>query len=538
MKIFLIFLSFICLSRNANGQDTIFVTRHQFETPVKNVLEAEGEVYIKTIDGLYKFSDPGWEKQKITFQKPYVFFNEKLYESDFIPKSELFEVGSMRDLIPQRGLFSATAARKGNKLFVSAGSSLFEYEIRPHYTRSHHNRSIRDIYLENGLKVISTYSGIFVNDSLMLTLPPYSNGPMTKINNRYFLSWDELSEFFPPDSMALISTGSSLFAGKSRKIHSWNGELYSLNTKSVSKVVANFDLNPILQNGEFLDLESFGSKGLLISTDSGDLLLWDGEQIDSLAKVPDRIRDIYVLGNQIFLASDVGVYTLEQLNSNSLNKLYEIQNSVALQLDELGNLWIASENGLFVVDKEYSEDPFLIIPNVEFNREAIFLDREILYVGAVDGLYEVNTLEMKKQHIPLIASTLPNLKIYSNLWFWVVLAGIPITIVAINLVFKYRRKSDTTPISPSKKELSLQDFKRAILDGNLLTVEAIAENFETNAVQLNRIFKSFGTTPGKFLKQVKLEKAEELISKGIPLEEVSMMIGYSQPLLKKELARK
>ena len=144
----------------------------------------------------------------------------------------------------------------------------------------------------------------------------------------------------------------------------------------------------------------------------------------------------------------------------------------------------------------------------------------------------------KNDNIPLIASTLPNLKIYSNLWFWVVLAGIPITIVAINLVFKYRRKSDTTPISPSKKELSLQDFKRAILDGNLLTVEAIAENFETNAVQLNRIFKSFGTTPGKFLKQVKLEKAEELISKGIPLEEVSMMIGYSQPLLKKELARK
>lgn len=51
-----------------------------------------------------------------------MFYKDNFYESDFIPKSELFEIGPMKELIPQKGRFIATAARAGSRFFVASGS--------------------------------------------------------------------------------------------------------------------------------------------------------------------------------------------------------------------------------------------------------------------------------------------------------------------------------------------------------------------------------------------------------------------------------
>jgi transcriptional regulator GlxA family with amidase domain len=48
----------------------------------------------------------------------------------------------------------------------------------------------------------------------------------------------------------------------------------------------------------------------------------------------------------------------------------------------------------------------------------------------------------------------------------------------------------------------------SIKNFNIRTVEALAERYKTNAEQLNRIFKNFDTTPGKFMKTVKLDFAK------------------------------
>ncbi|WP_371454725.1 helix-turn-helix domain-containing protein [Algoriphagus sp. A40] len=58
---------------------------------------------------------------------------------------------------------------------------------------------------------------------------------------------------------------------------------------------------------------------------------------------------------------------------------------------------------------------------------------------------------------------------------------------------------------------------------------------ETNPVQLNRNFKKLGTTPGKFLKNAKLQQAKNLLNEGKSLEEVAKQIGYSTKFLKEEL---
>ncbi|GAB2487671.1 helix-turn-helix domain-containing protein [Algoriphagus taiwanensis] len=538
MRFVIFFLIFLVIFLPSFGQDTLFTAKHSFSTPVRNVFEANGEVYVKTGDKLYQLEGNEWEELEITFQKPYVFFKEQFYESDFIPNSKLFDTKPIQDLIPQRGVFIATGARKGDRLFISIGSSLFEYEIRPHYTKTYHNKSIRDIYWEPGLKVVSTYSGIFVNDSILLDYPTYTNGPMVRIENRYFLPWDELSEFFPPDSSVIIPDGTSPFAGKARKILRWKGDIYSMNTLSVSKVEEEFTLHPIHQGDEYLDMEIVGDQGILISTISGTCLLWDGEKIYPIAQIPSRIRDIYVAGQQVFLASDLGVYVLDELKQETISLEYSIPYSVALQIDGLGNLWIASENGLYVVDEEFGKDPFLVIPQVEFNRDAIFLKEEILYAGAVDGLYQVNTYEIKKEFIPGIAATLTILDFRSKNAFWALLGGIFILgMVTLVLWRKYYGQKETGTLIPLKNELTLEDFRLAILENNLSTVDSIAEKFDTNTVQLNRIFKNFDTTPGKYLKKIKLELASKLLSEGMDIEEISKKTGYSTAFIKKELIK-
>jgi AraC-like DNA-binding protein len=72
----------------------------------------------------------------------------------------------------------------------------------------------------------------------------------------------------------------------------------------------------------------------------------------------------------------------------------------------------------------------------------------------------------------------------------------------------------------------------------LISVDALALHYDTNTVQLNRQFKRFGTTPGKYLKKVKISWANRLLKDGVALDEVARRVGYSPKLLKQEFDQK
>ncbi|TFV95840.1 AraC family transcriptional regulator [Algoriphagus kandeliae] len=533
MRVFFSLLLYFFLLSIAYPQDTLFVNKHLFPSPVQNVFEARETVFAKTTLNLYQLDGDTWTPIQEDFSKPYVFYKNNFYESDFIPNSELFDVNPIKELVPQRGQFIATAARVGSRFFIATGSELFEYEIRDHYTRTYHNMSIRDIYIEDSLKVILTYSGIYVNDSIRLEYPEYSNGPLAKIDSLYYLPWDEVSLFFPPDSIYIIPNATNLFSGKARKVISWKGENYALYTQSVSKILPEFELQPIHQGLEYLDLEVFG-EDLVFSTFEGICLTWDGEKIDTLAQIPAKVKDIFPIGNRLIFSSDAGVFELNADNPK-LTQLADTPNSVMTTLDDFNNLWISTENGLYVLSSDYP-DPILIIPNVEFNREALLLQGEMLYVGAVDGLYQLNTYEIEKSYLPNLLNTL-QVPLSERKSTWLIGGALAVLGFLIGFIlFRKKRKEDLVNArNGSKNEWSLEELENRILSEKIQTVEALALSFETNTVQLNRNFKKLGTTPGKFLKQVKLKQAKEMIQDGKDLEEVAKAIGYSTKLIKTEL---
>ncbi|WP_288369586.1 hypothetical protein [uncultured Algoriphagus sp.] len=509
------------------------MNKHHFASPVQNVFEAQETIFVKTTLTLYQLDGDKWNPIEKSFSKPYVFFKDNFYESDFIPNSELFNLGPIKELVPQRGEFIATAARAGSRFFIASGSELFEYEIRDHYTRSYHNMSIRDIYIEDSLKVILTYSGIFVNDSIKLKSPIYSNGPLTKIDSTYYIAWDEISEFFPPDSTHVISDATNKFTGKARKLISWKGDNYAIYTNSLVKILPGFELEPIHQGMEYLDLEGTET-GLVFSTYEGYCLKWTAEKLDTLARLSTKIKDIYPIGNRYLLSSDEGVFEINS-DGTDFHKLANTPNTVMTTLDDFNNLWIATESGLYVLISEFPE-PILIIKDVEFNREALLLYKEMLYVGGVNGLYTLNTYEMEKSFIPNLINPI-KVPFSERPSFWIIGSFLTVLGFVIGwLLFRRNRKDDLLKgLDGKQSKWSLEAIKIKILEEKILTVESLASSLDTNTVQLNRNFKKLGTTPGKFLKKIKMEQAKELIKKGEDLEEISKVVGYSTSFIKKEL---
>jgi AraC-like DNA-binding protein len=512
------------------------VSKHIFPTPVRNVLIADGVVHVKTGDGMYKLTGSEWDKQKINFKKNYVFFEKDFYEADFRPLQYVFDASSMAYLIPQKSITNGTKVQVDDRLFVSVGGALFEYQINMHYTHSYLDHSIRDIYIDDELKVVSTYDGIFLNDTLKASYPSHSNGPFTKIRTYYYLCSDQLFRFIPPDNFHRIESAVNVFSGYSRKLAEFRNQLISLNTKSINWLDSGYQLTPIQQGYEYYDMEVYGSE-LLFCTRSGELFAFDGSSVRQICKLRTRIRDIYIFKNIIYLSSDEGVFYLKGINTDPPIKLTNTPFTVMVVVDPLRNTWIATENGLFLLP-ENSKEPILFIKDVEFNRGALTYYNDHIYAGSISGLYSIDVYLALRNFLPPYLDK-KNLQVREKQSKWLVaIMGVLFSSVIFILTFRHYRKRKSSIVLPRKEQspaLSLQAITETIRNHNIMTVDALAEHYKTNTVQLNRQFKVFNTTPGKFMKKVKLEYARELLEGQVPMDVVVGRVGYTANFIRKEL---
>ncbi len=496
-------------------------------------------LYVKTGDGLYKLEGKKWELQEMQFQKTYVFFEKGFFEADYLPNKYLYIADPVSYLIPQRSITNASKADLGEKLFISAGGALFEYVVNNNYRHYYEGASIRDIYLENGFKVISSYSGIYINDSLRSGEPRYSNGYMRKIRNRYFLSADHLYEVIPPAQFREIPAAVNVFAGYSRKLLEYRGHLYSLNTKSLNRLDSSFNLEPIHQGYEYQDMEVVGNK-ILFCTQTGEVFQYDGKAIQQLLKLSTRIRDIYQFKNTIYLSSDGGVYTFENLDPGTLRLFSQTPFSVMVLIDALRNTWISTENGLYL-QPDQKKDLIPYIEGVEFNRGALTLFNDTVYAGSMSGLYVIDCYHVVRNFLPVYFNKVKADKTERGKKWGIYGTGIIVLLGGLGVAYQAYRRRRAKLIIPQKEvapALTIDHIANAIRSHNIMTVEGLAEFYKTNTVQLNRQFKTFDTTPGKFMKTVKINYARELLKNKVPMEEVVSKVGYTAGFIKKELKGK
>lgn len=520
------------------GQDTVFVQRHPFESPVRNVFKVEKDVFVKTGKGLFRLDDGKWASYPSEFSKPFVFYENYFFEADFLPNKYIFDAAGMADLIPQHSLSTATVVETDHGFFLAVAGSLFEYGVNKNYRNTYNKMSIRDIFFDGDLKVVSTYSGIFINDTSLAKSPHHSNGPMCKVNNRLFLCADQLYEFIKPDSFRVIPSGENAFAGYSRKMIAYKGRIYSLNTKSLNVFDSSMEMTPIHQGFEYYDMEVVEGQ-LLFSTQTGEVFKYNGKDITQLVKLPTRVRDIYSESGVVYLSSDGGVFTISNLNPSSMKAFASTPNTVMVLVDRFRNTWISTENGMYI-KPDKTEEMVAYIPGVEFNRGALTYHNDSIYAGSIEGVYVIDTYHAMKNVIPLALSLIQEEKNKTRNLVVLVSFLVPTVVMILWLAYRSYKKSAIKLEIPHREttpKLNLDNLRKIVKDEHILTVEALAAHFETSTVQLNREFKIFSITPGKFLREVKLEYAKELLDKNTPMEEVVHIIGYSASFLHKELQK-
>jgi AraC-like DNA-binding protein len=178
------------------------------------------------------------------------------------------------------------------------------------------------------------------------------------------------------------------------------------------------------------------------------------------------------------------------------------------------------------------------IDGVEFNRGALTLYNDTVYAGSISGLYVIDCYHVVKSFLPVYFNKIKADKT-EQIKIWVFYGtGLIILLTGLGFGYQAYKRKKARFIVPQKEEapsLTIDQIAEAIRTHNIMTVEGLAEFYKTNTVQLNRQFKTFDTTPGKFMKTVKINYARELLKNKVPMAEVSAKLGYSASFIKKEL---
>ena len=204
-------------------------------------------------------------------------------------------------------------------------------------------------------------------------------------------------------------------------------------------------------------------------------------------------------------------------------------------MDVQANLWISTEFGLYMRPRN-SEEIVPVIPGVEFNREAILFANDTLYAGSVSGLYQVNIYSVMQEYLPVYLQQIRTSKNKSafNRILLPVLTVVLTAILAFTLIRMRKRKSGIKRIIHFN-EMNIEQFKVELLQNRILSVKEMADYYETNPVQLNRVFLKWGISPGRFLRMVRLEIAGEMIRNKESLEAIVKRTGFSASYIKKNV---
>ncbi|MCE2495948.1 MAG: hypothetical protein J4F31_05150 [Flavobacteriales bacterium] len=252
-----------------------------------------------------------------------------------------------------------------------------------------------------------------------------------------------------------------------------------------------------------------------------------GKRIDSV--FTGVVTDLFLWRDTLSASTPDGIV---RLNSN-LEIVERIEHPDVLQSVQIGRYLVFSTlNGLFAYDQGRI---VTLIPNVEFNKKALYLYGHNLFAGSVQGLYQI-----KRYYLEDVILPNANLNIIDpgpDRSYWPIGIGLLLALlltIAIQMPRFRKKEEQFVPIEPYKMEF----LKELILENpNIQSVNDLAEKLNTSTVQLNRKLKKQGTTPGKLINKVKKEISRSLYEQGTPVKEISRRVGYSERYVKEKFLR-
>lgn len=526
----------------SSAQDTVFVRSLPIDSIVQNIDSDGKELFIRTKSTLYSWRNEKMEFLNLAGLKFSILEHSEVHNSyvinefQYLPSVIRDKNKGFDNILPGKSNRNTTSARIGNNLYVCFRGKVLQYKINPHFRRIHSGISIRHIFSEPKLRIISTYSGIFIDTNRQIfsdfcgyleSKDKYSNGVFIRIDSNYYLCQDNLLKYAPETHTfeSFITTDGVI---NFRKLIKFNNKTYGLFNMAFGEI----DLRKkkalsYLITDNLTDCEVFQDK-LYVGTEKTTLYQLDKNHNVKKIHAKHPITTIAKLNNELFIGTTKGLLILKDSILKECIPELEIVDIISLG----DNIIISNNDGLYFWDGNNVRE---LLSGIEFNKHALTMDKHYLYAGSVEGLFAIKKADLisliksKKKTEQITEGSFLTLSDYLLIFLFVT--------IAIYLYLKLKNKNKNELLS-SKKVFTSHMVKEVILNNpQIISVEEIANYLNTSVVQINRHLKKEGVTCLKVVKEAKKQIAQEMHNDGKTLEEIASRTGYSTRYVKTNFLR-
>ncbi|OYU54743.1 MAG: hypothetical protein CFE25_12090 [Chitinophagaceae bacterium BSSC1] len=535
-------------SHSGLGQDTVFVNQYQFEEPVNNI-DGDGKNLIVRSDNFLfqlkngefqKIAHPDFSKGRFSWLSQTADVDAlQSYSTNVILKEKLLPQKGIEPFLPGYFQEGMTSAKIGNRYFVCYRGAILEYQIRNFYKVEHKSQSIRSIYMDDSVRVIASYSGVFV-DSIFTQynnnpIPgaPYSNGEVNKIGNNIYVNVDFLGKLEGNRIKEIVRSHDKY---KFRKLISYKDKAICLTDYSIGIIDLNtyqFTDTLLTTSSGFNDAELIG-KDLYVSSENGKLYMFsmDNLKLSSVSISEKPIYDINACSDTLYLSGQEGLFNYIP-TSGVRTKL--LDHPMVIQSLCLGNsILFTTYKGLYLFsDGKYYE----IIHNVEFNKRALTIYDNYIYAGSIEGLFIIDWQLVKLDLIPGLSPMVINKPKYPL--YIIIILSLTMCLLGLFIYRQKKKQKELVNIIHKKEKISPEGIRELMLQNEqIISVEAIAEYYQTSVNQLGRVLKKHDTTPLNLIKEIKKEMVLDMMDKDIPLSKIALRVGYREAYVKANFIKK
>lgn len=523
---FILFIFFIQFSSCFSQNDTILnkVLSHPFYYNI--IQDKNGNIYTGSSEGVQK-----WEGEiaKSTQNKlGYVDVNNKgelEVRSGGIKK---YENRKYNHLLPYPNQPKEQFYAKTDKnLYIVTGGRLYLFDITP-YSITYRDHSIRTI----SKNYIGTYSGIYRKE-IKLDFPPFTEGHIREIGDTGYVYFSNQLLLVSPDRSNKNSISSTRIVAKQTL-----GEVDDIFYDTKNQTIYYFCNNGLYKtdkdgsHAKFLYRKKASTPIVFVSKYENIIMFCSEKDFISYDIISNKINTSFSLPSPILSAINLNgknyLLTANELYAETEKKFSKIADfndaHTLLSLNDK-QLIIATNFGLYSYNLETKEKQ-IIINGVEFNRRALYLEKNVLYAGSINGLYKIDV--NKIQLLINNNKTKPQINSLNKNWIILIVILFAIIFLLIFVLIKVREKlkiKESTILH--QKKINSDDIIKYIKENiNTVGIKTINEHFQINTIQLYNILRP--KKPGNIITDLRIELVMKLRKEGRNVKEISEATGFSE----------
>lgn len=496
---------------------------------------ANGKILCGTAAGVFEINGIQFKNSSKTPGYVWVYNNGKNWRAAWenVPATE---ANIWQHLLPQsRQNDYVTHVVHQDLLYLVAQGKLFIYQLTG-YKKSFNGHSIRAVSANH----VGGYSGVYLNGELQKNIS-YTNGFIREFDTVTFVCHDGLLMVTATDTINFQSVVNSDFAflsesfGHVRDIVPIAPNRYILLTLD-GLFEVNFSQPSIKRVGDCTDcadapiylgrLEdthffAMGPHVFRYVTSSGTL----NQHFSTQAVIMDGKLvgfDLLLLQEQALVLVDLNKQAKQLAALSAAHTLDMVSDSVFL---------IGTNRGLFAYNKAQKKLE-IVIPEVEFNRRAIYVDATVVKVGSTIGLFSFSPSQLPTLiEQALFNTTSLQLETFGYQWLIIgiiLLLVLVVLYISIKYWLKLQRQLSAVPAA----SISTAEVEQFINDNlTRVNIPLICAHFE---VSVNVLYKILSPErPGALIHRARMLKVLELGSNGSSLDEISQKTGFSMSYLQK-----